>query len=124
MPTWSKTVINAHDFSQRSIATSQEDCVAALAGVLEQIFNPKRMQQLADLFRKYYEHRRVYLTPMCLIQPLSCLKSANLLKSGSNQDQARHLSEMIVVETAKLVVIDISMDPEWFMSIFTGNVIG
>lgn len=120
-----KTVVNTHDYSQRSIASSHDERATALAAVLVQIFDSKQRQKLANLVDKYYEHGNASLTPRRLIQPpvLSCLeKAVKMVESGSH-DRARCLSEMILTETAKPAAIDASMNPERFMSIFTDEVI-
>ncbi|OAA73006.1 Zn(2)-C6 fungal-type DNA-binding domain protein [Akanthomyces lecanii RCEF 1005] len=116
-----RSIAHTHDFSQRSFEASHEERAATLRSVLEQLFDPERTKRLADLVAKYYGHGKSSLTPGCLIAPpvLCCLeKAVGMFKSGTREERARCLGEMILSETAKPVVIDATTTPEKFMGIF------
>lgn len=119
-----KTVVNTHDFSQQASEPSHEERIRSLSGALEQLFYPGRTENLARLTEKYYAHGISSITPRSLIAPsvLSCLdRGTALFKVGTPKERARPLSEMILQETAKPVVIEASMTPQIFMNIFSGD---
>ncbi|KAJ4156053.1 hypothetical protein LMH87_001267 [Akanthomyces muscarius] len=121
-----RCIAHTHDFSQRSFEASHEERAATLGSVLEQLFDPERTKKLADLVAKYYGHGKSSLTPGCLIAPpvLCCLeKAVGMFKSGTREERARCLGEMILSETANPVVIDANTTPESFMGIFKDHAI-
>lgn len=121
-----RSIAHTHDSSQRSFEACHEERAATLGSVLQQLFEPERTKKLAHLVAKYYGHGKSSLTPGCLIAPpvLCCLETAvAMFSSGTREERARRLGEVVLSETAKPVVIDAAMTPERFMAVFKDHAI-